>query len=253
MKITLKYILLVILLASGFSGEAFPENVTSIINAPTAFVNGFGGIDINFEAYLYEVGEGTGAFSNGGVMAGFSYGFTDILDLGISFDLGNINEEGFLAGPVDFRQPRLFAKLQLLTGTISVATGYDSRGYRAYDPEAHVYDVSEKGFYVVGSKKNEIQSNNSIANMTAGLNIPDFENFKINGFMATIISLNEKLLLYAEYTGEIAALLSLDGNVSISIHIPVAPESFGIDIGVKNIGRDEMSEFFTRFHLVRVM
>ncbi len=248
------YILILLLyLITTPLAEVFSESATSVINAPTAFVNGFGGIDINFEAYLYDVGQGTGAYNNGGIMASFSYGFTDVLDLGISFDLGDINKDGLLAGPVDFRQPRLFAKLQLLTGTISIATGFDSRGYRAYDPVTHAYEVSGKGLYIVGSKKNEVQSNNSIVNITMGLNIPDFEDLKINGFFAAIISLNEKLLLYADYSGEVSNMVSLDGNFSIAFHIPVAPESFGIDVGIKNIRSVDLSEFFVRFHLVRVL
>lgn len=234
--------------------EVFSENATSIINAPTAFVNGFGGTDINFEAYLYNDVQGDCAYSsNGGVMARVSYGFTDVLDLGISFDLGDINSDGLLAGPVDFRQPRLFAKMQLLTGAISLATGYDSRGHRAYDPELHTYEVSEKGLYVVGSKQNEAQSNNSIVNITLGLNIPDFEELKFNGFLAAVITLNEKLLLHAEYLGEIGKMMSLEGDFSFAFHIPVAPESFGIDIGIKNVGNANLSEFFVRLHLVRIL
>ena len=255
MKNKLKSILLfvIVFFLAGNQANVFSENTTNIINAPTAFVNGFGGVDLNFEAYLYNIGQGTGAFNNGGMIANFSYGFTDLLDVGISFDLGDLNKDGFLAGPVDFRQPKLFAKMQLLTGTVSVAMGYDARGYREYNLDTRQYKVSEKGYYLVLSRKNKVQSNNSVANITAGVNIPDFEVFNVNGFFASIISLNDKLLLFAEYSGDVSEMFSANGNLSIAAHIPVAPESFGIDVGVKNIGRVDMSEFYVRLHLVKMM
>ena len=246
-------LLIIMLLLINPLSEVLPETATSIINAPTAFVNSYAGIDINFEVYLYNIGQGTASYNNGGIMASFSYGFTDLLDLGISFDIGDINRQGLLAGPLDFRQPKLFTKLQLLTGTVSVAAGYDSWGYRNYDSVTHTYEMSGKGYYIVLSRKNEVEAGNSVANITAGLNIPDFEDLRMNGFFATIIVLNEKLSLFVEYSGEFSEALAIDGNLSIAAHIPVAPKSFGIDIGIKNIGRAELSEFFVRFHLVKVM
>ena len=229
------------------------EPVKTIITAPTAFINGFGGIDFNFEAHVFNVGTGTSAYSNGGLSASISYGFTDMLDVGICFDVGDLNNGGFLAGPVDFRQPKLFARLQLLTGAVSLAAGYDARGYRTYDPAAKGYEVTEKGYYLVLSQRKDVQTTNSIANITAGINVPDFENLQVNAFAAIVISLNEKVLLYAEYWDTVSDMVGLDGNLSLAAHFPIAPESFGIDAGVKNIGRDNLSEFYVRLHLLKMM
>jgi hypothetical protein len=245
------YITIINIIFTVTASVLFAENITSIINAPTAFVNGFGGIDINFETYVYNVS--TGAYNDGGLTASISYGFTDMLNVGITVDVGDVNKTGLLAGPIDLRQPKLFAKIQLLPGTFSMAAGYDAQGYRIYNPATHTYEVTEKGYYMVVSKKNEVQTSNSVINLTGGLNVPDFENFKLNGFFGIVIVLNEKLSMYAEYWGPASDFFSVNGNFSMAFHIPVAPESFGIDIGVKNIGKEDLSEFYIRCHLVKTM
>jgi hypothetical protein len=247
------YIIIINIMLVIPASAVFAENITSIINAPTAFVNGFGGIDINFETYVYDINQGTGSYNDGGITANLSYGFTDMLNVGISVDVGDVNKTGLLKGPIDMRQPKLFAKMQLLTGTFSLAAGYDAQGYRIYDSVTHSYEVTEKGYYAVVSKKNEVQTSNSVINITGGLNIPDFENLKLNGFFGIVIVLNEKLSMYAEYWGPSSDFFSVNGNFSIAAHIPVAPESFGIDIGVKNIGKVNLSEFYIRCHLVKTM
>ena len=251
MRNKLFIVVIIFLLSACLPAKA--ESIKTIITAPTAFINGYGGIDFNLETYLYEAGSGTAAYNNGGFSASVSYGFTDMLDVGVSFDIGDLNRDGFLAGPIDLRQPKLFARLQLLTGTFSLAAGYDARGYRSYDSLTKNYEVLEKGYYLVVSQKKDVQTTNSVANLTAGINVPDFENLQVNAFGAVVISLNDKLLLYTEYWDTVENMLALDGNLSLAAHILVAPESFGIDIGVKNVGRYSLSEFYVRLHLVRML
>jgi len=221
--------------------RAVAEIVTSAINNPTANVVEYGGIDMAFQGYMYEVASSTPQWKCGGLVANIAYGFTDTLNLGISFDAGNIlARDGLFTSAVTFRQPLLFMKLQLFTGAFSTAVGYDGRGYRQYDAATQRHEIREKGYYLVFTKENITES---LMLLTGGMNVCDFENFRINSFFSMMVKLNEKL--------QFAAEIDNDSKVNIGLHYLVAVESFSIDAGAKNVG--DSVEYYLRFHVVKTL
>lgn len=116
MKFIIRFIVIIMLffLSSVLSAQQF-SRYTSVVNTPTAFTIGHGTYQFGYRGY-----------HEGGAEFKTSVGLTDILNIGVSFDM----EHAVGQHKIKPHVPGVIAKIKFTDGTemfpISIAAGYDS-------------------------------------------------------------------------------------------------------------------------------
>lgn len=176
-----------VLASQAFAGkeDKKSENVVlpdiELIDIPTAGILDYYGFQVKTRAY-----------SGGGVITALDFGVLERLNLGAAMAVDTL----IGSGSPKMRQPQMQVKFRFFDGGFYIpaaALGYDGQGYY-YDGGAKKYQEKGKGLYLVGSK--EVGVANFVAH--AGLNVPDFDNRYLFGFLGVNYTLEDKLAFLAE-------------------------------------------------------
>ena len=180
-KFSIVFITLIVIFI-GIS-RVFAVNVTYLVDIPTYSLLDYGSYDLQFKV-----------FSNGGVLSKLNFGIFRILNLGVSWELGNLIgiEDVILAVPA------LQIKFNVYSGSEKIpgfAIGYDGQGF-FYDREEDEFVQKGKGIYFVFGKELLL----SHLNFNFGLNLNDFKQPCVLGFVGMSYQIiAETLMLMVEY------------------------------------------------------
>ncbi len=180
-KILISLVILIVLLV--YTVKTFAVNVTYLADIPTYSLLDYGCYDMQFRV-----------FSNGGVLTKVNFGIFKILNLGVSWELGN------LIGVQDVvvAVPALQLKLNVYSGSETIpglAMGYDGQGFFYNQSEAEFMQKG-KGIYFVFGKEILFPS----LNFNGGLNINDFKHPCVLGFTGLSYQIIvETLMAMVEY------------------------------------------------------
>lgn len=188
---------------------------TYVIDTPTTGMLDYGGYDLNFRL-----------FNEGGILTRLNFGVFEVVNLGISWELGRI-----IGGQnINVSPPALYLKIRPFSGGIvlpAVVFGYDGQGY-LYDKERNEYAQKEKGIFVAFGR--EIMTPGFIVN--AGANIFDFKTNIVYGFVNFSFNIEDKFAILAEYDNlNYLPLSRLDMGFRFNV-----TEDLSIDLAAKDIG-----------------
>jgi len=156
--------------------------VMELIDIPTAEVLDRYGFDSSFRFY-----------SGGGMLAKTHFGVFPRLNVGFALDAdGFVGDES-----VDMHKPTLNVRFRFFDGQRNLpalAVGYDGQGY-FFDKTTDKYAQREKGLYLVGSGEIIVPD----LSLHAGLNMYDFTNDHVYGFMGLRYLYRDVLAFNAEW------------------------------------------------------
>lgn len=182
----LKKFLLSILVILGmvvYVEKTYATNITYLVDIPTYSLLDYGSYDIQFRV-----------FSSGGVLTKLNFGIFKVLNLGVSWELGNL----IGVDDVVVAVPALQLKLNLYSGSEKIpglAIGYDGQGF-FYNQSKAEFTQKGKGVYFVFGKELLLPS----LNFNAGLNLNDFKHPCVLGFVGTSYQIiDEALMAMIEY------------------------------------------------------
>jgi len=168
-------------------------------------------------------------YSGGGVLGGLNFGVQERLNLGASMAVDKLigSDSG-----VKMRRPEIQVKFRFYDGGYYIpaaAIGYDGQGFY-YDQADKKYLEKGKGLYLVGSK--EIGAPGLA--LHGGLNVPDFDNNYLFGFLGLNYTLEDKVAFMVEYD----SLFHSDdpSRLNAGIRFYVTPY-FQLDMAMREIGR----------------
>ena len=188
---------------------------TELIDIPTAGI---------LDYYAFQVK--TRAYYEGGVITELNFGVLERLNLGAAMAV-----DGLIGtGSPEMRKPEIQVKFRFFDGGYYIpaaAIGYIGQGYY-YDHSTKKYMERGKGLYLVGSK--EVGVANFV--MHGGLNVPDFDNRYLFGFLGANYTLEDKLSFMLE-----ADNLFHENNpyrLNIGVRFYLSPD-FQLDMGVREL------------------
>ena len=190
---------------------------TELIDMPTAAVVDYGSFATR-----------TRFFSNGGVLEWLSFGVFQRLNIGASL---NVDRLLGTQTPVQITRPDLQVKFRFYDGTTilpALAVGFDGQGYM-YNRIDHRYDQRQRGLYLVGSQEIGIPG----LQANAGINIPDFDNNPVAGFMGASYNIQDQVLIMAEWDN-IANFP--DSRLNTGFRVYITP-NFSVDFAARTIGQ----------------
>jgi len=193
------------------------EPDTELIDMPTAAVVDYGSYSTR-----------TRFFSNGGVVEWLSFGVFQRLNLGASL---NIDKLLGTQTPVQITRPDLQVKFRFYDGTTIIpafAAGFDGQGYM-YNRVSHRYDQRQRGLYFVGSQEIGIPGLQG----HAGINVPDFDDNPVAGFMGVNYNIQDTVGLMAEWDN-IADFP--ESRLNIGFRVYITP-NFSLDFAARTIGQ----------------
>lgn len=170
-------------------------------------------------------------YSGGGVLGSLNFGVLERLNLGAAMTVDRLIGSD---APIRMRRPEIQVKYRFYDGGYympAAALGYDSQGYY-YDAVSKKYLEKGKGLYLVGSK--ELGVSNLV--LHGGLNVPDFDNNYLFGFIGANYTLEDKLAFILEYDSMFHNDDPARFNAGTRIYIT---PYFQLDIGVREIGRND--------------
>ncbi len=218
------YSLIFIPMLSYGAGKERDENLIlpdiSLIDIPTSGI-------VDYYGFCFK----SRFYSSGGVLTWLNFGVMDRLNLGASFMVDNLVGSGT---PVKMVHPEIQVKFRFYDGGIylpSLAIGYDGQGYY-YDRDIKKYMEKEKGLYLVSSK--EVLTPGLVAH--GGLNVPDFDNSYLFGFIGLNYNIEEKVNLMAEYDNFFHSDDPERFNIGARFYIT---PTFTLDASIREIGRSE--------------
>lgn len=223
MRKLLSMFFMFIMVMPAISKEKKDENIimpdTSLIDIPTSGVLDYYGF--SFKSRFY---------SGGGILSNLNFGVMDRLNLGASFMVDNMIGSNT---PVKMVHPEIQVKFRFYDGGIylpSLALGYDGQGYY-YNRDIKKYMEKEKGLYLVSSK--ELMLPNLVFHF--GLNIPDFDDNFLFGFMGFNYLIEDKVSLMCEYDNFFHNNDPERFNLGMRFYVN---SSFDIDVAAREIGKD---------------
>lgn len=166
-----------------YAEKVYATNVTYLVDVPTYSLLDYGSYDIQFRI-----------FSGGGVLTKLNFGIFKILNLGVSWELGNI----IGVSDVVVAVPALQLKLNVYSGSEKIpgfAIGYDGQGF-FYNQSDADFTQKGKGIYFVFGKELLLPS----LNFNVGLNLNDFKHPCVLGFAGISYQIiDEVLMAMVEY------------------------------------------------------
>ncbi|OGR42309.1 MAG: hypothetical protein A2X35_00985 [Elusimicrobia bacterium GWA2_61_42] len=201
------------------AGEAVVLPDVEMIDVPTAGILDYYGFMVKTRFY-----------SDGGVLGALNFGVLERLNLGAAMTIDKL--VGSDSG-IKMRKPEIQVKFRFYDGGYYIpaaAVGYDGQGYY-YNPVSKKYLEKGKGLYLVGSKEIGVPS----LVLHGGLNVPDFDNNYLFGFLGVNYTLEDK----------IAFMLELDNmfhsndpsRLNAGTRIYITPY-FQLDLAMREIGRN---------------
>jgi hypothetical protein len=190
---------------------------TELIDVPTASIADYGAFSSRSRM-----------FANGGVVEWLSFGVFQRLNVGASL---NIDKFIGTASPVQITRPDLQVKFRFYDGTPilpALAVGFDGQGY-LYNRMDHLYNQRDHGLYLVGSQEIIVPG----LQVHAGINIPDFDDNPLFGFMGVDYNIQDKVLIMAEWDN-INDFVDSRLNMGLRVYITT---NFTVDFAVRSIGR----------------
>lgn len=209
--------------------ELNPEGMVDLVDSPTSNIIDYGGYRLNFRL-----------FSNGGVTNHISFGVFRRLNIGASWDVEKV------IGTEDpsMNVPSLNIKFRVSDGTEllpSLAIGYDGQG-RFFDKSTDQYKERERGLFMVFGREIFIPKLESYG----GINIAQFKEGIVLGFVALSYTIEEKVALMTEYD-HIRTASNNRWNIGVRI-FPIP--SLGIDFAVRHVGSNQDKERVVRINYV---
>ena len=203
--------------------DLFAANITELIDTPTHSILDYGSYEIQFRI-----------FSHGGVTPRLSFGIFKVLNIGVSWEFSNIIGVGNTVVAI----PALQLKLNVYEGDANlpgVSVGYDGQGFFYNDSDSEFLQKG-KGAYAVVGKELFLPG----LNFNAGINVNDFKDVCLIGFLGSSYSIvDETLLAMLEYDnigkGAYSRL-----NVGFKLW---ATDNFGIDLILRNILTGDEEKF----------
>lgn len=192
---------------------------TSLIDIPTAGIIDYANFELKTRFYT---GGGLLTYMNIGII-------NNRLNLGASFMIDRIIGSD---SPVKMVRPEIQIKFRFYDGGYyipALAVGYDGQGFY-YDRNLKKFMQKGKGLYFVGSKE-------VIANLMGhvGLNIPDFDDGYLYGFVGLNYTVEDKINLRMEFDNFFHSDYNSRFNAGVGINIT---SNFVLDLAFRNIGRD---------------
>jgi hypothetical protein len=190
---------------------------TELIDIPTASILDYGAFSSRSRF-----------FTSGGVVEWVSFGVFQRLNIGASLNVDKFIGTG---EPVQVTRPDLQVKFRFYDGTPilpALAVGFDGQGY-FYNRVDHLYNQRDHGLYLVGSQEILVPG----FQVHAGMNIPDFDNNPLFGFMGADYNIKDKVLVMAEWDN-INNFYDSRLNLGFRVYITT---NFSVDFAVRSIGR----------------
>lgn len=189
-----------------------------MIDLPTASTLDHYGF--NFKTRLY---------SGGGMGLNLDFGVHERLSLGAS-----IITDGLIgnASPIKMRSPEINVKFRVFDGGYylpALALGYSGQGY-FYDEDDKKYLEDERGLFIVGSKEVLFPA----LFVHSGLNISDFDDNKVFGFLGLMYTVEERLGLMAEYDNLFHSDKQDRFNVGARLYVA---SKLNVDLSVRELGK----------------
>jgi len=199
------------------SGASLIAPDTELIDIPTAALADYGALSTR-----------TRFFSNGGVLEWLSFGVHQRFNIGAS-----LNVDKFIGStsPVQVTKPDLQVKFRLYDGTAvlpALAVGFDNQGY-LYNRVDHLYNQRDRGVYIVGSQEVIIPG----FQIHGGINIPDFNDNPLFGFMAADYNIKDRVLLMTEWDN---INNFVDSRVNMGIRAYITP-TVSVDFAARGVGQ----------------
>lgn len=219
----LKKVFFILLSVFLLNTSSFAAGITELIDTPTHSILDYGSYEIQFRI-----------FANGGVTPRLNFGIFKVLNIGVSWEFSNIIGVGNAIVAV----PALQLKLNVYEGDANlpgVAVGYDGQGFFYNDSDGEFLQKG-KGVYAVVGKELFLPG----LNFNVGLNVNDFKEVRLLGFVGGSYSIvDETLLAMLEYDnigqGAYSRL-----NTGFKLW---ATENFGIDLILRNILTGDQEKF----------
>lgn len=190
---------------------------TELIDVPTASIADYGAFSSRSRM-----------FANGGVVEWLSFGVFQRLNIGASLNVDKLIGTG---SPVQVTRPDLQVKFRFYDGTPilpALAVGFDGQGY-LYNRVDHLYNQRDHGLYLVGSQEIVFPG----LQVHAGINIPDFDDNPLFGFMGVDYNIKDRVLIMAEWDN-INDFVDSRVNMGLRVYITT---NFSVDFAVRSIGQ----------------
>ncbi len=168
-------------------------------------------------------------YSQGGVLGSLNFGVQERLNLGAAMTVDKLigSESG-----IKMRQPAIQVKFRFYDGGYYIpaaAVGYDGQGYY-YNSVSKKYLEKGKGLYLVGSKEIGVPG----LALHGGLNVPDFDNNCLFGFLGLNYTLEDKIAFMLEYDNLFHNADPSRFNAGTRIYVT---PYFQLDLALREIGR----------------
>lgn len=191
-----------------------------LIDVPTSGI-------LDYYGFLFT----TRFFSGGGVMGSLKFGVMERLNLGASMLVEKFigSESG-----VKMRSPEIQVKFRFYDGGYylpGLALGFDGQGY-FYDSASKEYMQKSRGLYIAGSK--EALWANFV--LHGGLNVPDFDDGYVFGFLGANYIIEERFAVMAEYDNLFHSNDPSRFNLGTRFYIT---PYFYLDLAMRDIGRND--------------
>lgn len=199
-------------------GVMLPE--TGLIDVPTAGI-------LDYYGFLIK----TRFYSEGGVLGSLNFGVLERLNLGASMTVDRLVGSD---SPVRMVRPEIQVRYRFHDGDYYVpamAVGFDGQGY-FYRKALKKYMEKGRGMYVVGSKEYLLPG----LMFHGGLNVPDFDDGYIFGFLAANYTIGDKVAFMFEYDNLFHS--DVPKRVNFGARFFVTPY-FHIDAAMRDIGASE--------------
>lgn len=167
-------------------------------------------------------------YNEGGIASRLVIGPLKRVNLGITGDAQRVigSREPHMIRPSVFFKLRFFDGNDIIP---ALALGYDNQGY-LWQESTRRFLQKEKGVYLVGS--HEILLPN--LELHAGLNMSDFDNSKLYGFVGATWKIVPSFALLAEYDN---IRNGPENRANVGGRFWVTP-FFNVDVAARNVGRD---------------
>ncbi|MCG2727001.1 MAG: hypothetical protein L6420_12270 [Elusimicrobia bacterium] len=217
--------LIMVLVCSGVLYAEKKENKdiivpdTVLIDMPTAGI-------LDYYGFLIK----TRFFNDGGIVGNLNFGVMERLNLGAS-----MNIEKFIGSDSDVKmvRPEIQVKFRFFDGgyyTPALALGYDGQGY-FYDKNQKKYMEKGRGLFVVGSK--EFGMPNLVFH--GGLNVSDFDDNYVFGFLAMNYTLEDQVSFILEYDNFFHSGDPSRTNIGTRFYIT---PYFQLDLALREFGKN---------------
>ncbi len=186
-----------------------------LIDVPTAEVLDRYGFDSSFRFY-----------SDGGMLAKTHFGVFPRLNVGFGLDV-----DGFVGNDaIDLHKPTLNVRYRFFDGQRNLpalALGYDGQGF-FYNKETDKYDQREKGLYLAGSGEIIVPD----LSLHAGINVYDFSNDHVYGFMGLRYLYRDMVSFNAEWDN---IRVGRDSRLNAGFGWWITP-SFSVEFAARDLG-----------------